>query len=368
MHKNRQVRGTVPACAPRRVYIDMGVNWCNTLRLYADLIQRPELLMGRSLPSSGWEVYGFEASPLIWGFADAFAAWLNGERAQKPESCLPPTGSSAHLEHYAVAYGCPVGSPELLPCLWEKLRGPLEALRPVPALNSTSLRHQRMASAYGLQTRGISAGRGTACVSRPPAGSARYVMIPAAVGDSARWMSLWSPPRTLIRGGALDLNGPVMRGSRAKHDAMHGLRAVSKNGTDAHSLFRVPVVNVVRWFKQAFTKEDFVILKADVEGNEVPILTAMATLGLMDRIDILSVEHPNDLWEALDRLAGRPVATGTLQMRRANQGVSAQLYREVSRWMGAPDMAICFESHLHHGIDSASRPPPCARSGCPCRR
>ena len=51
MHKNRQARGTVPVCAPRRVYIDMGVNWCNTLRLYADLIQRPELLMGRSMPS-----------------------------------------------------------------------------------------------------------------------------------------------------------------------------------------------------------------------------------------------------------------------------------------------------------------------------
>jgi len=45
--------------APRNVYIDAGVNWCNTLRLYTHV---PEASSRLAQP---WHVFGFEASPLI---------------------------------------------------------------------------------------------------------------------------------------------------------------------------------------------------------------------------------------------------------------------------------------------------------------
>ena len=56
-----------------------------TLRLYRDLQWG-----GGGRPHGGvaWEVFGFEASPLICPFANDFAAWLNGVGAQ-PETCLP---------------------------------------------------------------------------------------------------------------------------------------------------------------------------------------------------------------------------------------------------------------------------------------
>jgi hypothetical protein len=70
---------------PRNVFVDLGVNWGNTLRLYRDLQWG-----GGGRPHGGvaWEVFGFEASPLICPFANDFAAWLNGVGAQ-PETCLP---------------------------------------------------------------------------------------------------------------------------------------------------------------------------------------------------------------------------------------------------------------------------------------
>ena len=49
-----------PCSEPRNIYIDLGVNWCNTARLFKDI--EPE-----SLP---FYVYGFEASPLIQPFAE----------------------------------------------------------------------------------------------------------------------------------------------------------------------------------------------------------------------------------------------------------------------------------------------------------
>mmetsp|Transcript_12051 Transcript_12051/g.14662 ORF Transcript_12051/g.14662 Transcript_12051/m.14662 type:complete len:85 (+) Transcript_12051:410-664(+) len=39
------------------IYLDFGVNWCNTLRLY-------ETLAPEDLKKKAWNVFGFEASPL----------------------------------------------------------------------------------------------------------------------------------------------------------------------------------------------------------------------------------------------------------------------------------------------------------------
>ena len=84
------------------MFIDLGVNWGNTARLFKNI---------DPLASEPYHVYGFEASPLIQPFAEEYFAWLAGTRVDEPESCLPRSGSSAHLNMYAPYYGCPAVVP-----------------------------------------------------------------------------------------------------------------------------------------------------------------------------------------------------------------------------------------------------------------
>ena len=145
-----------------------GVNWANTARLFEDL--------GEEASSFTYEIYGFEASPLIAPFADAFFAWLNGKREAEPETCLPRSGSSPHLNQYATAYGCnPATSMEedklheMRSCMFTKLAGHLDALRPSPRLNSSRLVSDRLDSARSQCRRAV---------------KDQYTFIPAAAGSS----------------------------------------------------------------------------------------------------------------------------------------------------------------------------------------
>lgn len=91
------VDGRTEVPCQRHVYIDLGVNWANTLRLFETMQPRKA-----NLP---WDVFGFEASPLIQPYAERFCAWLNGEHDQ-PKMCLPPSGSTHNLASYSRAVGC----------------------------------------------------------------------------------------------------------------------------------------------------------------------------------------------------------------------------------------------------------------------
>jgi hypothetical protein len=85
---------------PRNVYIDAGVNWCNTLELFRKV--PPEL--SAPLPSP-WHVFGFEAMPKIVPFADKCAAALS-VGLPLPPLPIPATGSSKDLARVARQYGC----------------------------------------------------------------------------------------------------------------------------------------------------------------------------------------------------------------------------------------------------------------------
>ena len=62
-----------------QVYIDLGANWANTLRLFKDIPWR----QGHQY-SGPWEVYAFEASPLIQPFVERFTRYLNGAQDRPP--------------------------------------------------------------------------------------------------------------------------------------------------------------------------------------------------------------------------------------------------------------------------------------------
>ena len=66
-------------------FIDLGANYANTLTLYEKL---------RSPLHPFWTTVAFEASPLVQPFLRDYCAFLNGERNEEPENCLPRSGFS----------------------------------------------------------------------------------------------------------------------------------------------------------------------------------------------------------------------------------------------------------------------------------
>ena len=186
------------ACAaPRNVYVDAGVNWCNTLGLH---LQVPE---ARSRAGEPWLVFGFEASPRIAPFADKCATALStGQPLPLPP--IPPAGSSRELAQYAPQYNCSMADlglrpksehdrkvyrrQKLVPCMLRALEAPLASLVVQPALTSNSSElHRRL---------GLAA---SACAVGP---RSQYVLVPAAVGKRDGMLSITDGPELMITGGA----------------------------------------------------------------------------------------------------------------------------------------------------------------------
>lgn len=261
-------------CSFRKVYIDAGVNWANTARLFEDL----------KAPSRtdahwhvGWEIYGFEASPRIQPFADAYFAWLNGDTPYEPAPCVPRAGSSAHLSNFAADYGCVNMSTmdKMRQCMFSKLEAPLAAMRPEPRLNSSALVAARLERARS-RPRDLAA----ACASHDASTSSknRYNFVPAAVGTSDGYMALHEPPLQLIRGGAVP--------------------ATNKTTFDPANTFITRVVDFPRWLATSFSLGDVLVVKLDVEGAEHDIIARLVHDGTIRYIHTLLIEcheaNPNN--------------------------------------------------------------------------
>ena len=294
----------IGACgAPRHVYIDAGVNWCNTIRLFEQLDPHR---------TANYDVYGFEASPLIQPYAEHYFEWLNGERPDEPETCLPRSGSSAHLAEYAEIYGCPRGAAEgtteeMRQCMFQKLAGALAALRTEPKLNSSALIAERLDRA-----------RLEACT---PHVRSRYTLIPAAAGAAGGpdMLHLFGSPEQLIRGGAIPF----------------------REGYDSSSFSHwVRSVDFPTWFETSFSARDHLVLKMDIEGAEHSILNEMLRRRLLPLVDVLSLECHHRL---LDN------TTCPSLLRR----IKAQ----------SPDTNVLIEGKHHHGYDSRSKDEANARAG-----
>lgn len=88
--------------APRHVYLDLGTNWGDTLDLY-----RKGLADGAHANATNWEVYGFEAAPLLMPYVDQLVRWKNGvPGVERPVTCFPPAGSTKDRIRFAKLVGC----------------------------------------------------------------------------------------------------------------------------------------------------------------------------------------------------------------------------------------------------------------------
>jgi hypothetical protein len=251
----------------RNVYIDMGANWCNTLRLFR------QIPGGLHHESAAWSVYAFEAAPLIMPFVERCCEALSrGESL--PNAPVPPSGSSTHLLKYARTLGCEHGSrAQQFVCIEHALNASLHALHPDYAL----LRDRTLLNAR------LDAARSSGCTDAPatndgtvPLPGPRYTLIPAGVGVRDTMLSL-APTRD-ARGLMQLLRGGVALGAS---------RASERDVDASHA---VPVIDVIAWLRRSFSVHDHVVIKMDVEWAENELVPALLATNTTQLIDVL-------LWE-----------------------------------------------------------------------
>ena len=208
----------------RYIYIDMGANWCNTLRHYK--VISPELV------SKNWEIYAFEASPYIQPFVDKCVSYENGN-GPKPKNTLPPSGSSKDLARYAPKYNCPARPLDIMRnCMFEALKPELDSLQVDNRFTNMEFIQSRLKEASTPNHQ-----------DRP-----RFTFIPAAVSAKTGNLTLYGSAEATLRGG---------------------FRDTPSNG---YQEYIVPMIDVVTWIKESFGPGDILVIKMDIEGAEHDII------------------------------------------------------------------------------------------------
>mmetsp|Transcript_10298 Transcript_10298/g.35019 ORF Transcript_10298/g.35019 Transcript_10298/m.35019 type:complete len:396 (+) Transcript_10298:52-1239(+) len=301
------------SCGERHAYVDLGVNWANTARLYEKLVPSERL-------SKHWEVFGFEASPLIQPYADDFFRYLNGD-IDEPLVCLPRAGSTTHLSEYARRLGCDLrnrfGKRDkylMKNCMFDMFRKPMLDLKTRRALNSSTLIHRRLAASSCEDARQFQGRR------------AVFTLVPAAASGETGWMRLSSPPPVLIRGGAFEASERAVANKITQRFFEHSSRSAEDY------VFSVPTVDVAGWLAAKFKPEDYVVVKMDIEGGEHSLLQKLMRLGRLDVLDVLAMECHD--------LPQKPCAKLLAKVRRA-----------------APGLKVIFEGEDYEGIDAYSGMP-----------
>lgn len=258
------------------------------------------------LTGTPWLVYAFEASPLIAVHVERCAKELSAGRSTPPRvPNLPMTGSSKQAWDAGPAFNCTMMTEERFRCIEAAAAAALSALRADPRLQDPALLRGR-----------LDAARHTCA----PAYS-RYTLLPAAVGDRDNGsLVLYGSRGQLLRGGLMSPSPRAQRDrtlTRYRHPS-------------------VPTVDLVGWIVRSFTRDDFVVMKLDVEGAEqlvVPALEAHPSAGAL--IDVVIWEcHPGHV---------RPCHELLERLRRSGVGV---IYAEPKSWPWG--RALCSRPQWRH--------------------
>lgn len=226
--------------------MDLGANWANTLRLHHKLkghvrqkILHPSDPRAFNNCSYEWEVYAFEASPVMHPFIESFVKHLNGD-GPRPPIVVPPVGGSIQMLAYAKHFGCPsrhnrTDYPRMYRCMNHIFREPYSTLSVDPSLNDSTLLQRRLDEAAVPN-------RGTAT---------RYTFVPAAVGGVAGELYVEWPAGVLLY-----VDAPGNPKERIPRPA----------GVPVH--MSVGVINWAQWLKQHFQHDDIVLVKVRVAHQQ----------------------------------------------------------------------------------------------------
>ena len=301
----------------RRVYIDAGANWGDTLDSYqhfASPLHRH---------ANNWEIYAFDASPLLMPFLDATIRWRNREpNAQRPISCIPPVGSTEDMEHFIKPMNCTRNwMARANYCIGKKLEPIIAQLEANLTLMSEAVVQQRLdvAKSYPLPA---------------DAQSPRFTFIPSAVGGAAGAMGAAKISTYLFTKYSYlpsYLNLPSVR--RITNETERRRRAIQLVREDylatqsKRKHLAVRITDLVGWMQRSFTKSDYVVLKLDVEGAEHAILREMERRGAFELVDAFA-------WECHSTLTPKELK----QLRAAKRPPNDPKFLEVCDPMGTPSI------------------------------
>lgn len=240
---------------PRKIYIDLGANWAQTLDLHTRLC-KAVTCPDENIP---FKVFSFEASPYIAPFVEATVSARNAGRAG-PSLPFPSAGSTRDLIRInRESRECPESSPdELRKCYYERHKHSLDQLKPLQRLNSSSLIEERLRYA-DVESQNTD----------------RYVFIPAAVGVENTWLKVKQSKLSLLIGGT------TSKGTAANFDHLN-----DELFPETH----VRIVDFVQWLTSYMRISDFVLVKMDVEGAEHWIIPHLIETGADSLIDVLAWE------------------------------------------------------------------------------
>mmetsp|Transcript_24063 Transcript_24063/g.74991 ORF Transcript_24063/g.74991 Transcript_24063/m.74991 type:complete len:361 (+) Transcript_24063:136-1218(+) len=258
------------ATSPRRVFIDLGANWANTIRLWKEIGCCPNPPPG----ARPWEVFFFEASPIMADFNYRMAQWLNGNSSHRPVQPILSAGSTKDtIRAYAGRFGC--NNKQALPgesilratfrCILSKADESIDkAIRDARThahvFNTTNFVAQALRQAV-----------------HPPDPSRmrpRYVFVPSAAGSAPGWIHMTWGRGSYLRGGgrATPTHSSPTKPPQPDED------------------FVVRVIDVVDWMIRSFASEDWIVLKMDIEGAEHELLESLLRRKSAHLIDILAWE------------------------------------------------------------------------------
>lgn len=253
---NNQVR------KPRNIYLDLGAFNGDTLQMY-----QLNNVQDRAYPETPWEVFAFEACPLLAHNVQMTVDKLNGESQFSPLTYNDVRGMQKAVEY---AYKFKTSFDFRL----EKLFKKYEAL--LVARKSTKGSFQEL-----LDRNLEDVLRDLYEVNAPENNQIKtcFRSFPVGVGieDSYMFMN-WAYSNYMNGGGnVLDID----------------------YGIPSH-VFRVPIIKLSRWIKDKFSKEDYIYIKMDIEGMEFLLLQDLISEGCLDYIKEMDVE-----WHGRFNVPGR---------------------------------------------------------------
>jgi FkbM family methyltransferase len=120
----------------------------------------------------------------------------------------------------------------------------------------------------------------------------RYTLLPAAAASVDGSVNITSHRIGLLHGG-----GSVHRhygDGNKKGDTKKKKEGEEEKRWDDLETFTVPSVDVARWMGRHFHANDFIVLKADIEGAEFDVLNKLIDEELMCHVNVLFLECHED--------------------------------------------------------------------------
>ena len=308
-----------PPAPPRLVYLDLGAAHGDTLEGF------------RRLPSphrtaGNWEIYAFEASALLQPHVERLTRWMSGHaEARRPLHCVPPVGSTQDMLFFARSMGCDRADANHAKfCVSHK----------VDMVAATAL-----SADIDLMDPEVVLSRLRRARDEPlprDAALPRFTLVPAAAGGGAAGGGDVAPGGLHSRLDLGSLLGRPMGASfyrpfmcshrcfepayeRAVAREDEGRLAATLNATQLRETaarwlrddgesglprarererwLPVQVVDIPSWLTKSFRAEDYVIVKADIEGAEHELIRGLAARRAFGLIDLWAWEchhRPSD--------------------------------------------------------------------------